>query len=307
MLNPSLPLDIWTAIATFLERLDLYSLLTTNKEIHSMVDQDVICEQFAQRKFPLYLLDLSLYENSWKMLLQDDNAKNGYYRLQVNAVSFSQIRNSDEMFYVNIIRSIAWDRKENLIILEFEAFGENLRAASTIDFFRVNPSLLLALILPSFSIPLVKSRCENYAHSGPSHQLCRIYLDATQFIPGYTYKFAYSGSHMFRGSDYHCFSFLAGRDFRSLPELFEMPSLQERLKELTTMMRSSGYNGPIDADFVERQRRDIASGKTIQQSGNCDFVSRSTPLRPSNVFEWKGVPLPQRLQECMGGCSTTSI
>jgi hypothetical protein len=69
-------------------------------------------------------------------------------------------------------------------------------------------------------------------------------------------------------------------------------SLQERLKELTTIMRSSGgYNGPIDTDFVERQRRDtIASRMTVQPSGACDFVSRSTPLQPSNVLDrgWRG-------------------
>lgn len=296
MLNSSLPLDIWTAIAGFLERLDLYSLLTTNKQIHSTVDQDVIYEQFAKRKFPFHLLDISLYENSWKMLLQDDNARNGYYRLQLNAVTFS-LGNSDQMFYVDIIRSIAWDRKENQIILEFEAFGENLREASTTAFFRVSPSLV-ALPLPPGAIPLVKIACENYAYSGPFHQLCRIYLDATQFIPGYTYKFSYSGSQTFRGNDYHCFTFLAGSDFRSLPELFEMSSLQERLTELTTIMRSSaGYYRPVDADFVERHRRDMAPRKTIQPSGNCDFVSRSTPLQPSNLLEWKGFPLPQGLRE----------
>jgi hypothetical protein len=63
MLNSSLPLDIWATIAGFLEIIDLYSLLTTNKEINTTVDQDVIYEQFAKRKFPLYLLDTSVYEN----------------------------------------------------------------------------------------------------------------------------------------------------------------------------------------------------------------------------------------------------
>jgi hypothetical protein len=66
------------------------------------------------RKFPLHLLDISLYENSRKTLLQ----------LQLNAVSFSRKTISQEMFYVNIIRTIAWDRKENQIILEVEGFGD---------------------------------------------------------------------------------------------------------------------------------------------------------------------------------------
>lgn len=290
MLNSSLPLDIWTTIAGFLVVLDLYNLLATNKEIHSTVDQDVIYEQFAKRKFPLYLLDRSVYENSWKKLVQDDNARNGYYRLQLNAVSFWR-RNSNQMFYVNMIRTIAWDRQTNQIILEVEAFGENdLRGAFATTFFRVNP-----IPVPPRAIPLVNIRCENYECNGPSHKLCRLYLDATQFRPGHTYKFTYSGSATIRGSDYECVSFLSRAEFRSLPDLFEMPSLQERLKKITTTMRSSGYDGPIDADFVECQRREFASRMTIQPSGNCDFVSRWTPLQPSNVLNWQFLTLPQAI------------
>jgi hypothetical protein len=47
MLDSSLPLDIWTAIAGFLEVADLSSLLRTNKKILSTLDRDVIYEQFA--------------------------------------------------------------------------------------------------------------------------------------------------------------------------------------------------------------------------------------------------------------------
>jgi hypothetical protein len=42
VLDSSLPFDVWTTIAGFLEILDLYSLLMTNKETYSTVDQDVI-------------------------------------------------------------------------------------------------------------------------------------------------------------------------------------------------------------------------------------------------------------------------
>jgi hypothetical protein len=298
MLNSSLPLDIWTTIAGFLEIIDLYSLLTTNKEINTTVDQDVIYEQFAKRKFPLYLLDTSVYENSWKTLLQDDNAKNGYYRLQLNAVSFRYSMDDDRrLFYTaQMIRTIAWDRQTNQIILEVEVFGENnLSPASSSALFRVIPTPVTFSLPPGAMIPLVKTRSEDYAYNSPSHRLCRIYLDATQFLPGCTYKFTYSGSI------YGCFTFLSGSDFRSLSELFEMPSPQERLEELTTIMQSSGYNGPIDEDFVVHQRRDMASRMTIQPSRYCDFVSRSTPLQPSNVLEWNGgVLLSQGLRERHG-------
>jgi hypothetical protein len=299
MMDSSLPFDIWTTIAGFLEILDLCSLLTTNKEIHSTVDQDDIYAQFAKRKFPLYLLDRSVYNNSWKKLLQDDNAKNGYYRLQLNALTFwtrygSTIHHVDHTFYVHMIRTIAWDRQANEIILEVEAFGENdMRMALGTAFFRVADK----------AIPLVQIRCENYEYNGPSHQLCRIYLDANDFLPGHTYKFTYSEPRPLPSAYNYPRNFLAASDFRSLHELFKMPSLQEeRLKELTTssIMRSSGYNGPIDTDSVERQRRDIASRMTIQPSGACNFVSRSTPLQPSNVLEWKGVPYPRGVLERHG-------
>jgi hypothetical protein len=295
MLDSSLPLDIWSTINGFLEILDLYSLLTTSKEIHSTVDQDVIYEQFAKRKFPLYLLDTSVYEKSWKKLVQDDNAKNGYYRLQLNAPSFLK-RSDDHIFYLYMIRTIAWDRQANEIILEVEGFGENdLREASGIAFFWVHP-----IQADEWNVPLVKIRCENYEYNGPSHQLCRIYLDANQFLPGYTYKFTYGDPRPVRSVYNYDHTFLAGSDFRSLPELFKMPSLQERLKELTTIMRSSGYNGPIDAGLVERQRRDNASLMTMQPSRACDFVSQSTPLQPSNVLEWEGVSLPREMRERHG-------
>jgi hypothetical protein len=300
MLDSSLPLDVWTTIAGFLEILDLYSLLTTNKQIHSTVDQDAIYEQFAKRKFPLYLLDRSVYDNSWKKLLQDDNAKNGYYRLQLNAAYYCR-RSSDAMtINVHMIRTIAWDRQANEIILEVEAFGgDDMRVASGTTFFRVDP-WVNPIRVADRAIPLVQIWYENYKYNGPSHQLCRIYLDANEFLPGYAYNFTYGEPRPLPSVYNYPRHFLAGSEFRSLHELFKMPSPQERLKELTITMRSGGYNGPIDADLVERQRRDVASRMTIQPSGACDFVSRSTPLQPSNVLEWEGVSLPQELREGVG-------
>jgi hypothetical protein len=104
------------------------------------LDQDVIYEHFAKRKFPLHLLDVSLYESSsWKTLVKDDNAKNGYYRLQLNAVSYGLCNSEeDDVFYVNMIRSIAWDKKEKQIILEVEAFGEDdMSEASSASIYRI--------------------------------------------------------------------------------------------------------------------------------------------------------------------------
>lgn len=52
------------------------------------------------------------------------------------------------MFYVNtMVRWIAWDRQENQIILEVEAFGENdLRTPSTTSIFRLDPENNVATV-----------------------------------------------------------------------------------------------------------------------------------------------------------------
>jgi hypothetical protein len=263
----SLPLDVWSAILDFLQVSDLYGLVATNKEIRSIVDQDSTYERLAKRKFPVQLLDITQYDNSWKKLLQDDNAKNGYYRLELNAVSYcSREGIAWGMFYVNKIRSIAWDRQKNHIILEVEAFGENdLRIAPPTSIFRLDPengtgaAVHLPHYMHSWRQPVV------YQQQGrDSHQLCRIHLEAGWFPPGYSYKFTYNGSRTIRGSDYDCITFLSKSQFPSLPELFDL-------------QREQGLQG----------------GKL----GRCEFVSRSAPLLPSNVMDWEGVLLPQDIKE----------
>jgi hypothetical protein len=261
----SLPLDVWSVILDFLQVSDLYGLLATNKEIRSVVDQESTYERLAKHKFPMPLLDITQYENnSWKKLLQDDNAKNGYYRLELNALSYcSREGIAWGKYYVNKIRAIAWDKKENRIILEVEAFGEDdLRTASTTSIFRVDsePNGGAAVRLFDWRQPIL----ERYP-GGNSHQLCRIHRDATWFPPGYSYKFTYNGSRTIQGSDYDCITFLSKSQFPSLPELFDLQREQ----------------GPKDG------------GKL----GRCEFVSRSAPLVPSNVMDWKGVLLPQDVRE----------
>jgi hypothetical protein len=57
----SLLSDIWSNLAGFLEVADFFhSLLTTSKQIHSTVDQDIIYEEkFAKRKLLIRKLDIS--------------------------------------------------------------------------------------------------------------------------------------------------------------------------------------------------------------------------------------------------------
>jgi hypothetical protein len=260
----SLPLDVWSAILDFLQVSDLYGLVVTNKEIRSIVDQDSTYELLAKRRFPIELLDITQYENnSWKKLLEDDNAKNGYYRLELNAISYcSREGITWGMFYVNKMRSIAWDRQENQIILEVEAFGENdLRTASTTSIFRLNPpedKKGAAVCLYDWRQPVL------VYPGGNNHKLCRIHMDATWFPPGYSYMFTYNGSRTIQGSDYDCITFLSNSQFPSLPELFDL-----------------------------QRERGLQGGKL----GRCEFVSRSAPLLPSNVMDWEGVLLPQGIRE----------
>jgi hypothetical protein len=273
-----IPLDVWSAILDFLQVSDLYGLVATNKELHSMVDQEGVYQRLAKRKFPIQFLDITQYDNSWKQLLQDDNAKNGYYRLELNAVSYcSREGIAWGMFYVNKIRSIAWDRQENHIILEIEAFGENdLRTAPPTSIFRLDPENGVGAApvhLPHMywrsQQPAVDPPPLQVYQGGDSHQLCRIHLDAAWFPPGYSYKFTYNGSRSTRGrSDYDCITFLSKHHFPSLPELFDL-------------------------------QREVGEGG---QLGRCEFVSRSAPLVPSNVMDWKGVMLPQDIKErhCRG-------
>ena len=259
----SLPLDVWSAILDFLQVSDLYGMVATNKEIRSIVDRDSTYERLAKHKFPIQLLDITQYEDdSWKKLLQNDNAKNGYYRMELNPVSYcSREGIAWGTFYVNKIRSIAWDRQENQIILEVEAFGENdLRTAVTTTIFRINPENKGATVrMYDWWQPV------QVYPGGDSHQLCRIHMDATWFPPGYSYKFTYNGSRTIQGSDYDCITFLSKSQFPSLPELFDL----------------------------QREERSLQGGTL----GRCEFVSRSAPLLPSNVMDWEGVLLPQDIKE----------
>jgi hypothetical protein len=208
MLVSSFPLDVWTAILMFLELANLSTLLTTNKKIHST--RVVVYKQFAKCKFPLLLLDISVYKNPWKKLLQDHNSKNGIYQLQLNTVSFSR-RNTNHSFYVSIMRSIAWDRRNNRIILEVEAFGEDdLTEASGTTIYRGARHKIRPLYV-------------NYENNSPSHKLCRLHLPVELFLPGCKYTFGY-GSAVGAERVYGVCTFLPlpNRSFQSLPELFAL-------------------------------------------------------------------------------------
>ena len=275
MLNATLPLDIWISIIECLEVFDFLNLLALNRDIHSIVDRDLVYERLARRKFPTSTLELS-YGNanapplpnhpyqSWKELLKDDNARNGYYQLDLpNALCRWRMNRSDQ-FYIAAIRSMAWDRWTRHIILTIEAFGHfDLRRAEDTSIFRVNP-----IPVPPRAIRLPLASVDyggvSLFHDSPSHQLCRQLYAEDLFRPGHTYKFTYAGSSTIRGSDYECATFLDKGDFRSLQELFSLA--QE------------------NCHFVSRNPRNV---EQEQQPGL---------IFPSNILEWPDVVLPEAIK-----------
>jgi hypothetical protein len=264
MLVSSFPSDVWTSILMFLELADLSTLFSTNKKSHST--QDFILKQFALSKFPFLLLDISVYKNSWKKLLQDHNSKNGIYQLQLNTVSCS-LRNTPHSFYVSMLRSIAWDRRNNRVILEVEAFGEDdLMEAKGTTIYRG-------------ARHRIKPLCVNYDSNGPSHKPCRLYLPEEFFLPSCKYTFSY-GSSASAERDYGRCTFLPlpNRSFHSLPKLFAL-------------------RPPCDLQVQSKRKRaaELLPPGRSAAPGQCRFVSPGTLLAPSNVLKWKGVSLPPEI------------
>ena len=63
-------------VVDYLDLNDTKNLLTTCKQIKLVVDDDIVYRKYANRRFPKHLLDVSAYDESWKALLRDDNARN---------------------------------------------------------------------------------------------------------------------------------------------------------------------------------------------------------------------------------------
>jgi hypothetical protein len=222
MLGSSLPFYVWGAILGFLQVSDLYGLLTTNKDVRSIVDQESVYEQLAKRKFPSHLISRNVYP-SWKALVQDDNAENGFYRLQSNGISYHSWRNNDPdggMYHVKRIRAIIWDRLESEIIFEIEVFGENgLRHGVFTSIRRFNPAIRVVTQLPCILRGLQK-----YEHNSTSHQLFRIPHDAAYFRPQHAYRLTTHNET----NNFNCATFLASSQVPSLPKLFDFETQQQQ-------------------------------------------------------------------------------
>jgi hypothetical protein len=275
--------DVLCVVLEFATRADLGSLISTNKKLRAMLDDELVYEQLARRKYPPNTLDVSRYR-SWKELLKDDNAKNGAYMLKgeraagqrssklpavpLPPVAIAKWRmNNSYTAYFSSVKNIVWDRHLNHIVITVEAFGaRDLRSAVTTSFFRVHglPIPPRAIILR----PLFILECSK--HNSPTYQLCQFYFSASDFRPGCAYKYTYNGSPTIRGSDYECVTFLGRLAFPT------------SLKELFTLDKEHCSFIPVSSTS-----------------------SRRVPQSPSNIMDWN-VTLPRQVSELhkVGGWGT---
>jgi hypothetical protein len=331
----SLPLDIWRATLEFLTIPDQISFAWTSKEIFSMMEQTGVMEAYAKSKFPLPLLDLAQYNHSWLQLVQHDNAKNGYYRLQLHHRPLHFGLTHGLLFRtlsVHNVRSMSWDRLHNEIILEIEVFGDDLptRIAALTECMLVVREVEdhLPTTTPTTSSsclpddqetgccppPLFQKvaplRFEEYEHNTNQHQLFRLYLDATLILSDTTYSYKYSYNNE------SAVSFLSRDHFSSIRELFDAPKQNnhkqqrgvgggEELSIARQVSIDEGVGREDDAGINMALLNLEAMQYYVQQSpqqepGPCEFVSRSTPaLEPSNVLDWDIIRtrLPESIRE----------
>ena len=287
MMDSSLPLDIWRATLDFLSIPDQISLSWTSKDILSTIEQTGVFEAHAKSKFPLHLLDIAQYNHSWLKLVQHDNAKNGYYRLQLNHHPL-QFGLTHGFFFrtrsVHKVRSMSWDRLRNEIILEIEAFGDYLPRTALREClvrFDYMQTPATSFFLPDHTrCPLLQKvspvRFDEYEHNTNQHQLFRLYFDATLILSDTTYSYRYSYNNESAAS------FLSREDVSSIRELFDYPKQKRRGELIARQVSIDGSENGTNMALLDLE--------AMQQpaAGPCEFVSRSTPalLEPSNVQDW---------------------
>mmetsp|Transcript_30875 Transcript_30875/g.51010 ORF Transcript_30875/g.51010 Transcript_30875/m.51010 type:complete len:275 (+) Transcript_30875:23-847(+) len=225
----ALPVDLWWHLLPFVSLLDATSLMSTCKKVEAVISDDSVYRIFAEQKYPADTLQPDEhYDQSWRRLLQDDNAKGGCYVLKIHAVSrWRHNAMLPGVFYINSVRYLIWDRSTRKVHVAIEAFGSNdLRAADRTTICRACHGNDTERRLP----PLQATdslQCESsvYVVNKRTYQLCvlhfpQVYFEFPTFGWGYSYYFTYNGSPTIRGSDYECVPFL--RNFNSLKEVFSL-------------------------------------------------------------------------------------
>jgi hypothetical protein len=201
--------DTWFHILSYMQLSDFASLLSTDKLLRERLleDEEAYMKLFACLKYPMDTVDVQLYGQSWKILLQDDNARGGCYTLSTRIVSEWRA-NSDPFFvtshfYINAVRHVVWDRQVKCIYIIIEAYGnQDLRDAHTTTIFHVP--------LDNFRGTRYEPQSYHYLINQNGHKLCILRFPEDIFNQGHTcdFWFTYNGSETIRGSDYPAVPFL---------------------------------------------------------------------------------------------------
>ncbi|KAG7354405.1 hypothetical protein IV203_003761 [Nitzschia inconspicua] len=72
----SLPIDVLQSMTEFFHLGDFPFVVSSCKKLKGIVDDESVYHKFAQQRYPEHLLDVQMYDQSWKFLLRDDNVRN---------------------------------------------------------------------------------------------------------------------------------------------------------------------------------------------------------------------------------------
>lgn len=337
--------DTWLTVLDYLQLSDVYNLLPTSKKIFSMIDTETAYERRARFMYPLSTIqpnNISKYKRQeeeeekqeqnqqtgeeiddsdkpWKRLLQDGNGKNGLYVKTLHKVSYCLDNNEMNMFYVNSIRYMIWDKQEKTISLIIEAFGhEDLRTGLTTSLFRLSTTLAAYITGRTTTTTVTKIdpiRTKSFVPIGSpalwfidqsdmfrdKHDLCQLVYPEEVFChPGNEYKFTYNGSPTIEGSDYECVTFLKPTEVQPLERMFRIAP-------------GTGTDNSNNCQFVPREEEE-EEGTTTDEGQSATATSSSSPdtssspssssssslsrwwMKPSNILEWSGVNIPDRFR-----------
>jgi hypothetical protein len=252
------PTDIWVQILTHVQLSDFLILLTINKILREwlMQEEELYLRLFASLKYPADTIDIHRYSQSWKSLLQDDNARGGCYVLTNLTVSEwfynSHPSIATTHFYINAIRYVVWDRESQNISIIIEAYGNHdLRDTHTTTIFKE--------YLDTLNVTRYLPHSYHYLIDQAGHKLCVLNFSEHIFNPGRAcdFWFTYSGSEDTEGSDYRCVPFL--RCEPTLKDTFNLSSseCEFRPKSFCEQVKSSdvqSWGRPINDNIIQQMK-----------------------------------------------------
>lgn len=190
----SLDNGVWSLIISYLELSNLSDLCLVCKAFRSLCDSETAYGIWAHQRYPIDTIHPSDYNNTFKALLQDDNARGGMYVMEKLVVSewvynSNPVLRSQDLFYVNAIRYLIWDRLSQEVSVVFEAFGNrDLRPGSTsVLKFQSRRQMFQS------GHRMLPAETEDYIVT-PTYQFCRLRCQEERFHGLGRYFFRYGGN-----------------------------------------------------------------------------------------------------------------